>query len=264
MKRLFTFGCSFTQYMWPTWSHIAAYDMDIEFHNFALAGLGNVGIQHRIIEADLKYEFQEDDIIMIMWTSWCREDRVKNGSWNPTGSVLHRFNSVYDRAFLVKYWDYSNDIVKNSTAITTINKLYRHNIKWQGSAFPLHYTEVARSNKTKDEKRLIKFYQKAMPDISVVNTIKTDEKQMAFGVIPDSHPDVNGHLLIVENYVYQKLNLTIKKETKDEFLTIQNEIKSCFTNNKIKTTDVHLHIADILKSKFPKVWKIMEVKQLLD
>jgi hypothetical protein len=264
MARLFTFGCSFTQYMWPTWAHIVGYDMGIEFHNFALAGLGNVGIQHRIVEADLKYNFQEDDIIMIMWTSWCREDRVKNGTWMPAGSILN-LNDVYDHKFVKKYWDYSNDIVKNSTAIITVNKMYKNNIKWQGSGFPLHHTEGEKPIQSKQEQQLIKFYQKSIPKISHVNTTKTDMDKIAFESILDCHPDVEEHLSIVEEHVYKKLNLTIKQETKDEFLKVQETIKTYFTNYKIKSSQDRMHcISVILSNKFPKVWEVMKVKQLID
>jgi hypothetical protein len=265
MARLFTFGCSFTQYMWPTWAHIVGYDMGIEFHNFALAGLGNVGIQHRIIEADIKHNFQKDDIIMIMWTSWCREDRVKNGIWIPAGSVLNRSNDIYDQKFVKKYWDYSNDIVKNSTAIIAINKMYQNNIKWQGTGFPLYQTESERSSESKAERHLIKFYQKSIPKISYVNTTKTDMDKIAFESILDCHPDVEEHLSIVEEHVYKKLNLTVKQETKDEFLKIQRIIRTHFTNNKITSSDDRLrHITDILSNRFPKVWDVMKVRQLID
>ncbi len=108
MSRLFTFGCSFTQYGWPTWADIIAYDKDVEYYNYAIAGLGNVGIAHRILEADLKHKFQDGDEIFILWSSWSREDRVKDAAWIGRGSVLTYNSHHYDKSFLKKYWDFDN------------------------------------------------------------------------------------------------------------------------------------------------------------
>jgi hypothetical protein len=265
MARLFTFGCSFTQYMWPTWANIVAYDMNIEFYNFALAGLGNVGIQHRIVEADVKYNFQEDDIVLIMWTSWCREDRIKHGKWMPSGSVLYHQNDVYDQKFVKKYWDYGNDIVKNCTAIITANKLYKNNIKWQSSGFPFFFTELSRPAGTQHERVIYKMYKKNMPVLDHVDIIKKDYHSTAFnGNIKDMHPDVKEHLSIVENYVYEKLNLTLKQETKDEFFKIQTYIEKYFKNKKFNSTETYKHIDNILSSEFPSVYKMMNFKKLID
>ncbi len=39
--RLITFGCSFTDYSWPTWADIIARDLDCEYENWAIGGGGN-------------------------------------------------------------------------------------------------------------------------------------------------------------------------------------------------------------------------------
>ena len=41
MKRLITFGCSFTDYSWPTWADIIALDREVEYENWAIGGGGN-------------------------------------------------------------------------------------------------------------------------------------------------------------------------------------------------------------------------------
>ena len=44
-KRLFVFGCSFTQYRWPTWADIIAKDNPhLEYFNTANSGAGNLYI----------------------------------------------------------------------------------------------------------------------------------------------------------------------------------------------------------------------------
>lgn len=75
-KRFFTFGCSFTSYMWPTWADVISKEMPAaEFFNFGLSGAGNTLISYRIAEANNRFKFTDTDLIMVMFTTYCREDR---------------------------------------------------------------------------------------------------------------------------------------------------------------------------------------------
>lgn len=87
MKRLFTFGCSFTRYRWPTWADILALDYD-RHHNWAKGGGGNHFIFYSLIECARRNQITADDHVIIMWTSAAREDRYING-WKLQGSVYH-------------------------------------------------------------------------------------------------------------------------------------------------------------------------------
>jgi hypothetical protein len=223
MPRLFTFGCSFTQYGWPTWADIVAYDRNIEYHNYAIAGMGNVGIAHRIVEADLKHQFREDDEIFILWSSWSREDRVRDKNWLTAGSVLRNNNPHYDRSFSKKYWDFNNDIVKNSTAIITTNRLFKDLIKWQASAFDFFTTEDGVAATNNDTKIIMKLYNTELPKLKVVNCTTVNP----FKVVQDSHPDIVGHLKIAE-IVYNDLNLKLKPSTIEIFSQLQTDLESVF------------------------------------
>lgn len=263
MSRLFAFGCSFTQYMWPTWSDIIAYDLEIPYYNYAIPGLGNVGIQHRMIEADIRHEFTDDDIILVLWTSWCREDRVKNHQWNAAGSVLNPFNGVYDRKFIKRYWDYSNDIVKNATAIISANKIYHRHIKWQGAGLPVFFTEGERPGNTPDDEALINVYKNSMPEIENVNTFKNDFDDLAFGGIDDCHPDVKEHLKIVKKHVYKKMNLTVKPTTEARFLELQETIAAHYKNKRIHVSQTHGFVSSTIANKFHDIHSVMNNYSLL-
>ena len=58
--RLFTFGCSFTSYHWPTWANILAYDYDIPLYNYGLNGAGNQFIFNMLMQADSFNNFTEN------------------------------------------------------------------------------------------------------------------------------------------------------------------------------------------------------------
>ena len=79
-KRFFAFGCSFTNYHWPTWADIIG--QDIEFYeNWGVMGAGNQFIFNSVIEANQKYKFTDTDLVMIMWSTINREDRYVNNEW---------------------------------------------------------------------------------------------------------------------------------------------------------------------------------------
>ena len=50
MSRLFTFGCSFTSYHWPTWADILGREYDY-FENWGRSGGSNQFIFNSLIEA---------------------------------------------------------------------------------------------------------------------------------------------------------------------------------------------------------------------
>lgn len=79
-KRFFSFGCSFTNYIWPTWADIIGQDIEI-YENWGDPGGGNFFIFNSLIEANLKYKFKEGDLVVIMWTNKEREDRYSNNKW---------------------------------------------------------------------------------------------------------------------------------------------------------------------------------------
>jgi len=231
MGRLFTFGCSFTSYMWPTWANIVAYDQEAEHYNLALPGLGNVGIHHRIIEADIKYKFQPEDKIMILWTSFSREDRFIDGRWQAEGSVFNAGCRYDNRSWLKNHWSMQNDLVKNMTAIITVNKLYKDNIIWQGHSFTPYNNEAALIYDESEHYNLLKdFYSKEIPHIDW----HMFETNKPFGTLQDSHPDILGHLQKVRDWIYPSLGLELRSKTEDRFTLMQHFIVDFVLENKIK------------------------------
>ena len=86
MKRLFTFGCSFTNYYWPTWADIISQDYDY-FQNWGKIGGGNKFIYLSLVECHQRNKFTPDDTIMLMWSSQAREDRYIKDEWYTPGPV---------------------------------------------------------------------------------------------------------------------------------------------------------------------------------
>lgn len=83
MSRLFTFGCSFTNFFWPTWADILGREFD-EFENWGQWGAGNSFIAYSVVECAKRNKIQPTDTVIVMWSSVAREDFWKHGSWQTT------------------------------------------------------------------------------------------------------------------------------------------------------------------------------------
>jgi hypothetical protein len=114
VRRLFTFGCSFTQYFWPTWADILGKEFD-HFENWGKLGGGNQFIFNSIIECSLRNKFTPDDTVVIMWTNVTREDRYIKDNWETHGNVFTTY--FYSPEFLHRYFDIKGCFVRDLAVI---------------------------------------------------------------------------------------------------------------------------------------------------
>ena len=115
-RRFFCFGCSFTNYFWPTWADILADALSVQYWNYGVSGAGNQFIANMISQADNIHGFNSDDLIMVCWTQTCREDRFVNGQWlNSRGNVYA--NEVYDSSFIEKYCDPTGFLLRDLATV---------------------------------------------------------------------------------------------------------------------------------------------------
>lgn len=103
VKRLFTFGCSFTRYGWTTWPMILSVDLNVPYWNYGSSGAGNQYMFNTLMQADSLYNFTEDDLVVICWTNVCREDRFVEGDWLIPGNVFTQ--NVYDDKWVKQFCD---------------------------------------------------------------------------------------------------------------------------------------------------------------
>lgn len=125
-KRVFAFGCSFTSYTYPTWANIIMYQMPgAELYNFGKAGMGNLAISSRIAEANIRFKFNEHDLILVMYTSMFREDRWIKPNWRSHGCIFNQ--PYYDKNFVKKYVDPIGCLIRDLSLIE-LSKTYIKNL----------------------------------------------------------------------------------------------------------------------------------------
>ena len=101
MARLYTFGCSFTNYKWNTWADILGSKYQV-FENWGKIGAGNQFILNSLTECVQRNRLDSNDTVMIMWSTPCRDDRYVDGHWVTKGNV---FNSDLPKEWQEKYCD---------------------------------------------------------------------------------------------------------------------------------------------------------------
>ena len=120
--RLFTFGCSFTNYYWITWADILGKQFS-QYENWGLAGAGNHYIFNSLVEANKRNQFTKDDTIIIMWSTIAREDRYINKEWLATGQVYS--NEIYSNNYIKQFVDDRGFLIRDLAFISAADDLLR-------------------------------------------------------------------------------------------------------------------------------------------
>jgi hypothetical protein len=115
-KRVFVFGCSFTSYIWPTWADILKTQMpNAEYYNTGQSGAGNLYIAVQYSTYDKKYKFNDTDLILIMWSTFFREDKYINNQWVTPGNIFTQ--DIYPEEYIKKYADIRGYLIRDLSII---------------------------------------------------------------------------------------------------------------------------------------------------
>jgi hypothetical protein len=99
-NRCFAFGCSFTNYRWPTWADIIGQDIPV-YQNWGESGAGNPFIFNSVIEAHSRYQFTKGDLVAIMWSIPTREDRYSDNKW--LHATIQSMEQVYGSKWVDRF-----------------------------------------------------------------------------------------------------------------------------------------------------------------
>ena len=125
-KRFFAYGCSMTGYDWPTWADILGQEIGA-YKIYGLGGGGNQWISTKFFESNITENFNDKDLIMIMFSNYMREDRyvqenkfirgrlVKNTRWIPNANIngkTVRWKSMFkNRDWFNEYHNRYRDLI---------------------------------------------------------------------------------------------------------------------------------------------------------
>lgn len=148
-KRMFTYGCSVTSHIWPTWADIVLHSARISGYsvfNAGLSGIGNTGIKRSVIQTHEKYRITDKDLLLVMWSSFLREDRFtdfhshedpnrQRHTKNKTGVRLTQSGNVlnsdfYTKEFIRDYFNIEHYIINSISEISIVRKAF--NLLFEG------------------------------------------------------------------------------------------------------------------------------------
>ena len=222
-KRLLTFGCSFTQYSWPTWADILAKEFE-EFCNWGCSGGGNQFIFHSIVESFHRDQINVHDTVIIMWSNIMREDRYIKGRWKTPGNIYTQ--KVYDNHFINSYIDIRGNYLRDCGLIFAADQIL-HN---QGckvvhlSMVPL--TNYNQYDLTVTEQTDIEIlYQSTLNKIrpSVFETLFNFDWSSRPRVNNDPHPTPAEHMEIIDRLLPE---FELSNETRTFALEWEHKVRS--------------------------------------
>jgi hypothetical protein len=208
--RLITFGCSFTDYSWPTWADIIARDLGCEYENWAIGGGGNQQIARRILYRDQQFGWQPEDIVMVQWSSITREDRYYNTQWVSQGSVS--MAPHYGPEWVDKYWSWNNDVINTAQARMSTEAILRHRLKYQ-----MAMTWGDGDHLLADSSKITDFWRSRLTPCDELPS----HARPFNGRIKDGHPDPRWWLNWVETKIYPQFGWQIKQSTRAQVQDMQ-------------------------------------------
>lgn len=198
-KRFFAYGCSYTNYNWPTWADLLGRQYS-EYFNYGQPGAGNQFIFNAVMESDERHKITKDDLVIVQWSGSSREDIYQNGKWITSGGV----GNYYTAEELKKFFDFRGFFIRDLATIKA-TKSFLDNIGCEYyflSMIPL--TSSDEYQRRFEEKDLAEFYKNVMSAIKpsyleVLGEYSLTRPKVFHGIkIDDSHP------LPSEHYAYLK------------------------------------------------------------
>jgi hypothetical protein len=120
-RRFFAFGCSFTKWKWPSWADLIAREMPhAEFHNLGRGGAGNTYIAAMYSQNNMKYQFDENDLVIILWSTHFREDKYIKNCWVTPGNLSTQ--NLIDSKFVEKYIDIKGCLVRDLASMDLVRQ----------------------------------------------------------------------------------------------------------------------------------------------
>lgn len=259
-SRLFTFGCSFTGHLWPTWANIVAYDLKIPLYNYGQGGAGNQFIFNMIMQADSYYQFDKNDLIMINWTNIAREDRYITGKgWVTPGNIYSQ--GEYSRDFVTKWADDKWYAIRDFAAIkATWELLSNRNCQFhmmKMSDFPA--ADQWQQNKLVNLSKIENLYnvylnkiQKSFYDVLWNNDLEykfQQERSLIHPKYQDGHPTVYEHLLYLETVFKHQFSTETKNIVNDVNDLVVKKIQKYITQGTVHSWEMRFDELYFAKSE---------------
>lgn len=239
--RLFTFGCSFTSWHYPTWADILGQDFNDKYRNLGMCAAGNEFIFHRLIEAHAREKITKNDLVIVCWTNFAREDRyLQNKGWATAGNIFTQ--DLYDKEWVKKWFDLRGALIKTSGFIASATEvLERIGCKYLFiSMMPMsqldEYKKIFVGEEFNDVFNCYaQYYSKIKPSItetlwgrgefSSKNPVKFYFTEGG-NLIKDNHPSPNEHMMYLNKVVLKEINMELSQRAINWTLEWEDKVRT--------------------------------------
>jgi hypothetical protein len=215
--RLFTFGCSFTNYQWPTWADFVSLGFD-KFQNWGQGGAGNYYIANRLLECHDLNGITKEDHVLIMFSDYNRYDLLRNDNWNTHGSLynLHfpdnekgRKDKLAREWFLDNYWTQQHAVYQTWFMIEYVKTILDDigcKYKLMSAFNILEYGELIKTDDDLKESMYANWAVKKLSKILSPINLRDSQSGAAYSFMldngdkfTDNHPTITDHYNWVKN-----------------------------------------------------------------
>lgn len=213
IRRVFTFGCSFTGYAWMCWPEAIAYDLDVPLYNYGRSGAGNQYIFNMLMQANNYYNFNENDLVIVSWTNVYRDDKFIGNDWVTLGNI-YTDNYFFTPEYIKKYCDPDGFLLRDTAIISSVDKVLAHSgcqyHFLSMNDFTEYYDQFENStfNEKQISKKIKELYKDSLEKIlpsfynvlwhNDLNVKMQQEHRMFKGNFDDRHPHPQEHLDYLE------------------------------------------------------------------
>jgi len=254
-KRAFLFGCSFTDYMWPTWADLIAKEIEVT-HVYAKPGAGNFYIYQAVAEAIMLHNITKDDLVMVMFSNVTREDRyTRNEGWITPGNLFHQ--DVYDDKFMKRFFCEKGYLMRDLSLIKGIDSILAQTGADYEFMSMINLDSLSSDNiKMTGVEDVLVLYKDVIAKIkpSVFEIIFNNDwnnrpnrprytAPWCTGIYTDNHPTPDEHLEFLQttfpNIVFKESTIQQTYEHTNKLLQLKTlqEIQECFGRIKIKSVN---------------------------
>jgi hypothetical protein len=255
-KRLFTFGCSFTSWKWPTWNDYIALNFD-EYYTLGCGGADNKNILCRLLQSDRKFKFTSDDCVIVMFSSFNRMSYIDKHNFHiyNIGDLIYQNINAHP---IGKNYNFATAVYDNCIAIQSVESILKSkNIKYeflQSMDWNSHQDNFEMGGVIKDDlDYCLDLFKYPVMENWVYENYDFDKERIIWknDGNKDGHPTLKHNFdfvkeffpqyitnKVVEYYDIQQENFSDESAEQQEkiFLNLRKEF---FRNEKIKITTSH-------------------------
>jgi hypothetical protein len=218
IQRFFSFGCSFTNYFYPTWADFIGINYT-NYYNLGCPGLSNATMRDRFTEVDNLFKFNSNDLVIVALSGLGRYNFLvempdkKTGLWAGgdlekdamDGWILNneKLKHYYDiiKFMRDKFWKRKWGIYHTWLTVKTIKRICQDNKVNHKIILSLDMNFYRDIELLDLEQKEIDMVEEIYSILDVKVSLQEYAEQNFINKFKDSHPFIDSHFSFIKTYL---------------------------------------------------------------